>query len=651
MHTDEAHGGAVGKPLLRLTFFGQMRAEDADGRNVLPRSRKTRAVLAVLALAAPKPVPRTRLTGLLWSRRGREQAHASLRQSVHELQRALGPHARDLLRADRRHLALDDGRLWADVRVLGAATASDAALDLFQPMFLDDLGGLDPAFEAWLASESRNAGRNARSLAEHLLINAGGAQPRVVAAGRLLSIERAHEGAWRALIAAHLELGDRAAARLAFDQCKAALADGHVTPAPETERLLHEVWQPARSAVANATRREPPRAPRLVVPPPQALDGGDADTVLPGLAEEIIAAVSGFRWISCLLPTGGLAKSDAEAWQSVDTDYVLETALQGTGDRIRIILRLIDIRGGARVIWVRRQDRLVADVLEMQAEIASETAAQIDPVLLLSEGDRLNTADMHEPTAYELTLRAIPGIYRLERTAFESAGNMLRTAAELEPRHAAAHAWLAYWHLFLIGQAWAEDPDAAARRAGELAEQAVTLDPGDARALALVGHVRAFGHKQVEQACALHEKALSLNPNLPLAWCCFGLANSYAGRQDTAIQQIKRAQQLSPDDPHAFFFDMALMMPYFLRRDFETACSLGRRALELNPAFSSSYKGYLATLGHLGQDQEAARVRGRLLRLEPGFSVASAVARSPLARQEDLLLYADGLRRAGLREN
>lgn len=627
-----------------------MQAEDGIGRKVLPRSRKTRAVLAVLGLASPKPVPRSRLTTLLWSRRGKEQAHASLRQSVHELQRSLGPVAGSLLHADRRHLALGNCGLWVDVRVLTTAAASEASLDLFQPNLLDDLVGLDQAFDGWLASERQSAMRQAQSLAEHLLIDASDAEDRIAAAGRLLSIERRHEGAWRALIAAHLERGDRAAARAALERCMATLADAGVTPSHDIEHLRNSVWRVALPAVAGANAPEPARPPRLVVLPPRTLDGGRSHTLLPGLSEEIIAAVSGFRWISCLLPVGDLARQDTQAWRRLDPDYLLDTVMQGAGDRIRIILRLIDVHGGGSVIWVRRLDRQIDDALRLQGEIAAQTAAQIDPELLLREGERLNAAGARAPNAYELTLRAIPAIYRLERIGFEAAGRMLASATQLEPGNAAAHAWFAYWHLFLLGQAWADEPAAAACRAGELAELAVTLDPGDARALTLVGHVRAFGHRQPEQACALHDKALSLNPNLPLAWCCSGLAHAYVGRHDEGIRRITRAQQLSPDDPHAFFFDMALMMPYFLQHDFETACSLGRRALELNPGFSSTYKGYLATLGHLGQDQEAARVRERLLRLEPDFSVASAVARSPMTRQEDLLLYAEGLRHAGLRE-
>ena len=77
----------------------------------------------------------------------------------------------------------------------------------------------------------------------------------------------------------------------------------------------------------------------------------------------------------------------------------------------------------------------------------------------------------------------------------------------------------------------------------------------------------------------------------------------------------------------------------------------------MGPTLSSSYKGYLAALGHLAHAPGAAAseadildVRGRLLRLEPNFTLATARARSPLRRQQDMEIYIEGLRRGGVRE-
>ena len=138
----------------------------------------------------------------------------------------------------------------------------------------------------------------------------------------------------------------------------------------------------------------------------------------------------------------------------------------------------------------------------------------------------------------------------------------------------------------------------------------------------MAGHVRAFLHKDAEAALWLHERAIDLNPNLAIAWCYSGLAHSYLGQHSEAIRRIQHAQRLSPFDPWSFFFDMALGMPFLLTGQYEAAARVGRRARDLNPGFSSTYKGLLAALGHLGARREAALVRKALLALEPRFSIA-----------------------------
>ena len=390
---------------------------------------------------------------------------------------------------------------------------------------------------------------------------------------------------------------------------------------------------------------------RLAVLPPRVLAGSGVDSLLLGLAEEITASLSQFRWISCVLGAPVVRHTPPVGiCQNIDADFVLDSTIQQSDNRIRVIVRLLDVDAGGKVVWARRFDRETHDLLTLQGDIAAETAAQIDPELLLREGERLISRQSAEPTSNDLVLRAIPAIYRLEPTGFLAAGEMLAAAIAMDPGNAAAHAWWAHWHTVQVGQGWAKDPIAATRRAGELAERAVTFDPADARALTLVGHVRGFLHKRPEEARALHERALSVNPNLPLAWCFSGFALSYLGRHDEATEHIAQAQRLSPHDPHAFFFDMALMMAHLLRGDFDSAVISGRRATELNPGCSSAYKGYLATLGHLPREKEAARVLARLLVLEPAFSIKSAIERSPMLLRDDLALYAEGLRRAGLRK-
>jgi tetratricopeptide (TPR) repeat protein len=238
----------------------------------------------------------------------------------------------------------------------------------------------------------------------------------------------------------------------------------------------------------------------------------------------------------------------------------------------------------------------------------------------------------------------------MEFEPFLQAGRNLAQAIAQEPDYAAAYAWYAYWHIFLIAQDWAENPKAMTQKAGELAERSIVLDPLDARGLTISGHVRAFLHHRPREAMVLHERALSLNPNLAMTWALSAGACAYAGDLMEAERRNNRYKSLSPLDPHAFFFDSFFVLIHLMKRDYETAVELGRSVSQLNPLFSGTYKPYLAALGHLHLDQEAAATRWRLLALEPNFTIERFLENTAMERECDRMHYAEGLRLAGIRE-
>ena len=202
--------------------------------------------------------------------------------------------------------------------------------------------------------------------------------------------------------------------------------------------------------------------------------------------------------------------------------------------------------------------------------------------------------------------------------------------------------------MFLFGQGWTDEPETVLAEAGRLAERAITLDPQDGKALAIAGHVRAFLHRRLREAIALHERALTINPNLAMAWNLSGVAYAYLGDLEEAERRVSRYKKLSPLDPHAFFFDTAIIIIALLKRDYQAAVVAGREVSEMNPSFSAACKPYLAALGHLGQMEEAAVVRRRLLAIEPDFTVGAFIESSAFDRAQDRDHFAAGLRLAGM---
>jgi DNA-binding SARP family transcriptional activator/TolB-like protein len=651
-------------PALRLRLIGQMDVRRLTGETVLPRSRRGKAMLAVLALAMPRPVPRARLVALLWPGRGEEQARGSLRQALHDITEALGRDAATALVIRHDTIGLNPGSVWTDVFELDRAEpGTPATLSLLSGELLEEFSGLTPPFDAWLEEARGRFAARARVIAESVLDRATETGSVLAAARRLIAIDPTHEGAWRAIMRAHALGGERSLALLAFQECERALAGRLSTrPSAETRALMEqirgatEIPPPPPEPTLAPPIRHSTRGARLGVAPLRALgpDEGDAHLSL-GLAEEIATALSRFRWIPLVAPQslarfaeGGEDEQGLRA--RFDLDLLLAGTVQRALGRVRVTLRLTDLRSQGEVVWAQRFDRDAENILALQDDIAAEVVARIDPELLLIEARRAAAQPVRDAAAYDLLLRAIPAIYRLEEKSFREAGRHLEEAIAREPDYAAAHAWFAFWHVFLVGQGWTRDPDPAMQRAGSLAERAISLDPRDARALTIAGHVRAFLHRRVDEAIALHERALALNPNLPMAWVFGGLAHAYRGEHEEALARIGRWKLLSPMDPHAHLYIGTAMVPNLMLGRYEEVIGLGRTAIEAHPNLSAHYRPFLAALGHLGRTAHAAAARAKFLKLEPRFTVTKFLAAAPYVREEDRARYAEGLRKAGLPE-
>src|SRR5262245_52203702 len=89
------------RPIVRIHLLGSMRATSYLGDDVLPRSKKPRAILGYLSLAFGAPVPRARIASMLWDRVSADQARASFRQALSELTSAMGPLATELITTGR----------------------------------------------------------------------------------------------------------------------------------------------------------------------------------------------------------------------------------------------------------------------------------------------------------------------------------------------------------------------------------------------------------------------------------------------------------------------------------------------------------------------------------------------------------------------
>ena len=403
--------------------------------------------------------------------------------------------------------------------------------------------------------------------------------------------------------------------------------------------------QPAQSAIWAGRRSGP-----TIGVYPLSVIGIGIDSYLAGaLACEMTAALAGIRWL-VVLPSATMAacrETGGDARAELGLDFALEGTLQRIGAQIRICITLIEVEQGA-VAWSWRCAFDTHDMLAVQEDAAAMLAAAVEPEIAICEAARARRLGHSAAAAYRQVLQAAACMYRLDYESFMEGGRLIEEAIEAEPYYGAAHAWLALWNVFLVGQGWSKAPARSIASAEQAAERAILLDPGDARGLAVAGHVQAYLYRRLETAISIHERAVTVNPNLPIVWQLGGVAHAYAGNLAEAGQYLQRSRRLAPCDPHSFFQDGCCVIVELISGQFEAARGTGRRVTQLHPKFSASFKPYLAALGHLGDHREAAETYGKLLALEPQFSLASFEASAPFAKPEHMDIYLTGLKLAGV---
>lgn len=644
-------------PGWRLQLLGGCRLLAPDGGERTPVGRKTRGLLAALALAGGAPVGRERLADLLWSERAAEQARGSLRQSLKELRRCLGDPT--LVPADHDRVALDVARVEVDALRLEALAAGEAPLativGLAQGELLEGLGGLGPAFDEWLARQRQRGRALVLEALEQRLERATDPAELLTLTGRLLELEPAHEPAHRARMLLHAKRGDTAAAIRQFEACREELArrlDAH--PSAPTLALLARIRAGGAVEPVTVAPAEPAGASPLVVLPLREQGGPrDLPPLGEGLAEEISAALARFRWLFVLAPSSAavLARELAEPLaiaRRLGARYLVDGRISHEPDGLRVRVELIDATVG-RLLWSEHETLPAGRLAELPRELAAAIAARLARELMLHESARAPQASEERADAHQLVLRAARLVYTLDMPELARASELLRRAVARDPGHALGHAWLGTTLVLRAGYPWRAGHATLIAEADATLARAIALDPAEAIALATRAQCRVL-ERDLEQARQLSERALAANPGLPMAWGRAALVACYLGEPEAALRHLARYRRLSPFDPFQPLFGRGEVFAHLLAGRYAAAVEAARPLIVRKPTLFGCYLPMLAALGHLGRRAEAEACLADIYRIEPRFSLETFLASYPLRDPRDLDRYASGLRRAGLRE-
>lgn len=253
------------------------------------------------------------------------------------------------------------------------------------------------------------------------------------------------------------------------------------------------------------------------------------------------------------------------------------------------------------------------------------------------------------PEAHDCFLRMRDLVFSpgLTPASYARAMEHARRAIGIDPDYAQALGLYSVFHWLDWHNGWSGDaPEVVAARANALADRAASIDPDEPLANIAVG-VAARWRGDYDAAARAVGTALSRSPDSGLALFSSADVALGAGRPGDAVGFLERAIRLDPGFSHQHL--QFLGQAHFLQGHFETAAVVFRERLFLARDTDIGRAWLAATLGHLGQSDEARAVWAELMALKPDFSLAPRLARFRYARPSDPELVLAGLANAGLR--
>jgi serine/threonine-protein kinase len=382
--------------------------------------------------------------------------------------------------------------------------------------------------------------------------------------------------------------------KAALERCSAERFSGELT---STERLPVEPGAPENTA-----------QPSIAVLPFANLSAEKENEYFSdGLAEEIINLLAHIPGLKVIARTSAFAfRGKEQDVRKIAEALCVRTILQGrvgrSGSRVRVRAQLINAEDGSH-LWSERYDREMADVFDMQDEIAGAISGALHVKLAVPAPE----ARAYTPKlpAYEALLRARHHFNKLTPESMARTRSCLEEAIALDPEYALAHSELGVYFCTLATYSMlpAHEAMPLARSA---AENARRIDPSLPDALATLGTIAALFDYDWREADRLFHLAMAREPVPSRVRQVYAFYLHSLGQSTRAIEELERSLEEDPLNLHA---RIALEFALLVAGRASDAARECRRIMELD---ENHYMGYFllsifyTQQGKLGEAVQAA---------------------------------------------
>ena len=196
-------------------------------------------------------------------------------------------------------------------------------------------------------------------------------------------------------------------------------------------------------------------------------------------------------------------------------------------------------------LWGDSYNRKMADLLEVQDEIAREIASRLEQRLTVDTRKRAQPRVAQNPEAYRLYLQGLHQSQRWTEEGLRKGTELFQQAISLDASHATSYAGLGY-ALAMMGFYGYMSSQEAYTRAQGAAKKAHELDPSLAEPHATMGWVALQYLHDRQESLKQYQKAVELRPDLAIAHHGLAMYWIMRRRYADALREIRRTVELDP---------------------------------------------------------------------------------------------------------
>ena len=319
-----------------------------------------------------------------------------------------------------------------------------------------------------------------------------------------------------------------------------------------------------------------------------------------GMAESLITRLSNLREI-VVRPIASVRmfnqpeQDPIKAGEALQTDAVLDGSIQKVGDRIRVTVRLINVRS-SETLWSEQFDEGFTDIFKVQDSIAQRIASVLALKLSRDEKEQLAKHMTESPEAYENYVQGQFHWHRRGTDWIDESQRAFKRALDADPNFALAHVGVADTYIMLSGHRRIGSEEAATKAAPSI-QRALELDNNLAQAHNALAELKYQYEYDWRGAEAEFKTALDLNPNVAWIHQAYGWFLMSEGRFDEASTEMDRAREL---DPSSITLAMTRGRLYYYSRNYDRAIQEFQAAMALEPKDPSPYLVLMSTYDQKG---------------------------------------------------